>query len=64
MCKVNVCDKIKILHMNGEPQYEGREGVVTYIDAIGQLHGTWGGCAVIPETDRFVVIKEKNSYGY
>ena len=34
---------------NGEPQYTNREGVVTHIDDAGQIHGTWGGCAVIPE---------------
>ena len=64
MCKVNVGDKIEILYMDGEPQYAGREGVVTHIDAIGQLHGTWGGCAVIPEMDSFKVIKDGNGYGY
>lgn len=32
------------------------ESTVEYIDAIGQLHGTWGGLAVIPEEDEFVVI--------
>ncbi len=52
-------DKIKILHMDGEPQYEGKEGVITHIDAIGQIHGTWGGCAVIPETDRYTIIGEE-----
>ena len=53
---VKVGDKIKILSMEGEPQYEDKEGVVTYIDAIGQIHGTWGGCAIIPEKDIFKVI--------
>ena len=52
-------DKIKILYMEGEPQYEGKEGRITSIDAIGQLHGTWGSCAIIPEMDRFEIIKEK-----
>ncbi len=56
MAKVG--DKIKILQMQGEPQYEGKEGVIQYIDALGQLHGTWGGCAVIPETDKYEVIDE------
>lgn len=56
-------DTIEILYMDGEPQYEGKQGVITHIDAIGQLHGTWGGCAVIPETDRFKVIKDRDDYG-
>ena len=36
--------------------YNGRSGVVEYIDSLGQLHGTWGGLAIIPETDEFEVI--------
>lgn len=42
--------------MNGEPSYTGRIGVVTHIDSIGQLHGTWGGLALIPEEDEYIVI--------
>ena len=56
---VKVGDKIKILYMQGEPQYTGREGVVEHIDARGQLHGSWGGCAVIPETDSYTIIYEE-----
>ena len=56
MCKIG--DKIKILYMEGEPDYIGREGVITHIDSIGQLHGAWGGLAVIPETDEYTIIKE------
>ena len=37
--------------------YVNREGVITSVDDIGQLHGTWGGLAVIPEVDRFFVIQ-------
>lgn len=55
--EVKVGDKIRIIHLTGENgRYDGREGSVEYIDAIGQLHGTWGGLAVIPEEDEFVVI--------
>ena len=39
--------------------YNGKEGIVEYIDSIGQLHGTWGGLAVIPECDTFVVVNNK-----
>lgn len=49
--------KIRIIDMAGEPDYAGKEGVVKYIDAIGQLHGSWGGLAVQPENDSFKVIK-------
>ena len=56
MAKVKVGDKVKILYMEGEPQYTGKEGNVIHIDAIGQIHGTWGGCAIIPETDRFEIV--------
>lgn len=50
-------DKIRIIHLTGEDgRYDGREGTVEYIDAIGQFHSTWGGLAVIPKEDEFVVI--------
>ena len=55
MAKVG--DKIRIIHMDFEPDYTGREGVITFIDGAGQLHGTWGSLAVIPEADEFVVIE-------
>lgn len=48
---------IEIIYMEGEPQYTGKTGVVEYVDGLGQLHGTWGGCAIIPETDSFRIIK-------
>ena len=51
-----VGDKIRILSMKGEPHYSGREGVIEFIDSIGQLHGTWGGLAVIPEEDASIKI--------
>jgi len=54
MAKVG--DTIRILKMEGEPNYSGKEGVVQYIDSLGQLHGTWGGLAVIPGTDRFTIV--------
>jgi hypothetical protein len=56
MEKIKVGDTIKIIKMEGEPQYTSREGTVTYIDDAGQIHGTWGGCALIPELDTFKVM--------
>lgn len=53
--KVN--DKIKIKNMVGEPNYSGIEGIITSIDDANQLHGTWGGCALIPDLDNFIIIK-------
>ncbi len=48
--------KIKIISMEGEPQYSGKVGVIEKIDDIGQLHGTWGGCAVILPNDKIEII--------
>ncbi len=48
--------KIRIIDMSGEPGYSGREGTVTFVDDMGQLHGTWGGLAVIPNEDDYEVI--------
>jgi hypothetical protein len=56
MREVNIGDKIIIIHMKGEPHYKDREGTVTHIDDAGQIHGTWGGCALIPELDTFKVM--------
>ena len=57
MSTINVGDKIKIIHLKGEDNsYDGREGTVEHIDSLGQLHGTWGGLAVIPEEDEFKVL--------
>lgn len=58
--KVNVGDTIRIIEMQGEPQYTGREGVVRSIDDAGQLHGDWGGLAVIPGEDQFELITRKD----
>ena len=55
--EVKVGDTIKIIHMKDEPGYDGTIGVVDIIDDAGQLHGTWGGLAVIPELDEFEVIE-------
>lgn len=57
--KAHIGDKIKIINMNGEPQYTGKIGIVERIDDAGQIHGSWGGCALIPECDIFKVISSK-----
>jgi hypothetical protein len=54
---VKVGSLVKIISMKGEPQYSGKVGVVRHIDDIGQLHGSWGGCAIQPENDEFEVIE-------
>ena len=56
MDDVKVGDHIKILNMEGEPQYADREGVVTHIDDSGHIHGTWGGCAIVPEIDTYIIL--------
>lgn len=53
---VHVGDTIEIIYMKGEPWYTGRIGTITHIDDMGQLHGTWGGLAVIPKEDEFRII--------
>ena len=52
-----VGQKVRIIHLEGEDtRYDGMEGVIEHIDGIGQLHGTWGGLAIIPEADEFTII--------
>lgn len=62
-----VGDKILIIEMdnfNGTDKavtnYNGRFGVVEDIDSIGQLHGTWGGLAIIPGLDKFEIINTES----
>ena len=50
-------DTIRIIKMKDEPQYTNKVGKVLFIDDIGQIHGTWGGCAIIPEEDEFEIIE-------
>ena len=57
MEKVKIGDTIKIINMKDEPHYTNREGVVTHIDDAGQIHGTWGGCAIVPEVDTYIIVK-------
>lgn len=52
-----VGDKVRVLFMSGEPEYTGREGIVTYIDDMGYIHGTWGGCSIIPGEDDWEIIE-------
>lgn len=59
MVEVKVGDKIRIIRLDDPyavETYNGREGIVRHIDDMGQLHGTWGGLAVIPEEDEFEVL--------
>ena len=53
---VKIGDKIKIINMKGEPQYDGKEGIVLFIDDIGKIHGTWGSCALMPGEDIYELI--------
>lgn len=57
--KANIGDTVRIIEMSGEPQYAGKEGDILSIDGIGQIHGTWGGCAIIPDIDTFEIIQSE-----
>lgn len=54
--------RIRINHLdNGEggfddSTYDGKEGVVTSVDDLPQLHGTWGGVGVDPFIDDIELI--------
>ena len=57
MEKTKIGDSIKIIKMEDVPHYKDREGVVTHIDDTGRIHGIWGGCAIIPEVDTYIIVK-------
>ncbi len=50
--------KIKIIEMKDEPMYSNKVGIIKRIDDLGQLHGTWGSLAIIPQIDKIEIIKE------
>ena len=56
-------DLVRIIYMDGEPDYAGKEGTITYIgtDPWGDnyLRGTWGGCSIYPRLDKFEIIESK-----
>lgn len=56
--------KIHIEIMEGEPQYANKDGIVEYVDDAGQIHGTWGGCALLEETDTFTVLERPKEKAY
>ena len=49
---------IKVLKMKDEPDNKGKIAKVVLIDDANQIHGTWGGCALIPEVDSFIALPE------
>lgn len=53
--------KILIKYMEGEPRYTNRTGVVTRVDDLGQLHGTWGGLAAIPNHDLIEILPDEGN---
>lgn len=64
MINVQIGDIIRIIRMEDAggrdtqaAGYAGRSGTVEFIDSIGQLHGTWGGLAIIPEEDEFEIVQ-------
>lgn len=56
LAKLEVGDTIRINLMQSEPEYDGRTGVVECIDDAGQVHGSWGSCALICGIDDFTII--------
>ncbi len=57
MIRGQVGDTIRIIEMDNEPEYTNKTGVIEFIDDAGQLHGSWGGIAVIPGVDEYEIIK-------
>ena len=60
MDKINIGDTILIVRMDDDggkdlqaKSYDGKTGFVESIDSLGQIHGTWGGLALIPGKDEF-----------
>ena len=63
MTDYKVGQKIRIIRMDDNNskdvqahEYNGKVGIISLVDGIGQLHGTWGGLAVNPEIDEIEII--------
>lgn len=59
---MKVGDRLRIIELDNcgydeqARKYSGKTGEITSIDDAGQLHGTWGGLAVIPGVDKFELL--------
>ena len=53
MTDYKVGQKIRIIRMDDN---NGKVGIISLVDGIGQLHGSWGGLAVNPEIDEIEII--------
>lgn len=55
--------KVRLLYMESEPQMpKGLEGIIDYVDDAPQIHVNWengSSLALIPEVDKFQIIKNK-----
>ena len=63
--RFKVGDRIRIVRMEGEPEYSGREGVIEHIshayEIVGEpeaFHGTWGFKSVYPDLDKIEIIQQ------
>ena len=52
--------KIQIIEMDNEPNYNNKIGIIEHIDDLGQLHGSWGSLAIIPEIDIIKILEVTN----
>lgn len=53
---IKIGDIIRIIKMNNEWHYDGRVGIIQYIDGLNQLHGSWGDLAINLEVDIIEII--------
>lgn len=58
---VRLGDKIEIIELKCDKTYNGKKGVVKYIDDFGLLHGTWGDITIDLTQDTIKVIKNAKS---
>lgn len=50
--------RVRVTINDPHDPYCAREGVVKYVDDLGQLHGTWGSLAAIPYEDLIEIVDE------
>ena len=54
---VKIGDRVRIIFMQGEPDYTYKEGVVDHIDDAGHIWLDTCGISILPDADIYEVLK-------
>lgn len=58
MGNVKVGDRIKLIRKAESTKFAGEIGIITLIDEMGNIHGTWSGYTISPDKDQYEILWE------